>query len=237
MSDTKLNGLIAAREIAESLKDNDIHISFNVGLTRCVEALDAAIAAERKRGDAVDKVEEIAQFLWGCHPKADYRCLWGEIAANGEPEGAKIKVAYRQVAIEALEKLERLVPLTPPNQPHGCPTDGAVDVGDNRAEPVAMTSEAARALADDILRDVCDLEYTSPDSQPDLLQVTTGELTAILENRVAALRARRDDGAFAEGVERIIHENTDAYGDIFAKAETLIEAIRTITPAAKGDAG
>jgi outer membrane murein-binding lipoprotein Lpp len=48
-----------------------------------------------------------------------------------------------------------------------------------------MTNVRQTTLISDILTDVCELpDRTSPDGQPDLLQVTTSELTAILESRI-----------------------------------------------------
>jgi hypothetical protein len=58
--------------------------------------------------------------------------------------------------------------------------------------------KAREALADRIVRDVCELEgYTSPENQPDLLEATTGELRAIILNALAAEQSRPEP----EGME------------------------------------
>lgn len=77
----------------------------------------------------------------------------------------------------------------------------------------------------DIIRDVCDLDYTSPDDQPDLLQVTTGELTAILENRLTALRSSA--GTRSEEEPQNMDTEADAFAlELLTPTQFLIKAIR-----------
>lgn len=61
-----------------------------------------------------------------------------------------------------------------------------------------MTAESHDEAIARIIQDICDLDdYTTPEDQPDLLQCTVSQLTAILQNRLAIVPT---GGAYAEAV-------------------------------------
>jgi hypothetical protein len=249
MSDTKLDGLIAAREIAEYYVRDPYADIF--------AALDKAIAAERKSGEkgdgeisfqtrvgawmqvcfgadiSADREERNHRFLeealelvqaCGCtqceaHQLVDYvygrdqgdisqevggvmvtlaaLCLANgfDMHAAGETELARIwtkidKIRAKQAAKPRHSPLPVASP-APPKQPHGCPTDGAVEAGVSENIKLADTFSALIDRFDDASNSGRDIG-----SAKDLIfELVVSDSATIL----AALRAG-PLGTFAEGL-------------------------------------
>lgn len=175
----KLDGLIAAREMYGAWREATTPGSF-------WDWLNAAIAAERKSAEGREEASAVEEA---------YGILWRQVTDNKQIHQARklllslIDVAGQRRGINSAVK--QFGPVNPYE---------ISGLADFTAIPPAK--ESAHGVIADIVRDVCELDYTSPDNQPNLLQVTTGELTAILENRLAALRAKPD--ALAEDMAKAL---------------------------------
>lgn len=91
---------------------------------------------------------------------------------------------------------------------------------------MVMTSDARiEALADSIVRDVAELERTSPDSDPEMMLVTPAELHGVVIARLAAA-----DAAAAGRASEIVRElkNSAAFDinpGLILEAASAIEAL------------